>query len=169
MFVPAIVTFFARLSARGFSRRSRRRRNGRHHRASAGHRFRHRLGRNAAAGTLDRDHRESGRFMSGRLAFSNRRTNRRIRPGAVFDRRRLRLRRPCPRDHDGGRDARAPRRAAHGATLEVHPLPGRRRIHQRHRGHHLLRTTKRIPRSRSENAGARAATTSRARYQPSFS
>ena len=117
-----------------------RRGRGRGHRGhAAGHGVRHRLGRDSRAGPVHRHRRRPRHLVVRRHTRADLRAHRRLHRRARRHHRAVRHRGPAGRHRDGGFHP-----AGHGTRAarqrdQVHPEPGHRRLHGRHRRDHLDR------------------------------
>ena len=139
MFIPEIVS-----TLRGYTRRQlfadlQRRRHRRHRRPPAGHRVRASPAASRPSAGCHRHRRRLPDLGARRLARADRRAHRRVRRHRLRHRPEVRLRRAHGR-HAHGRRASSSRWALArlGAAIKFIPLSRGDRLHERHRGHHLL-------------------------------
>ena len=132
-----VQTQTVRLSEKLFETHVRFRPDGRHHRrhrrAAAGYRVRHRLGRIAREGHRHGHPRRTGRLAAGRKPRTDRRAYGRIHRHHIRHHPAIRRGGPDRRHADGRRAARTDGRLPARSRHQVHPLPRRRRLHERHR------------------------------------
>ena len=138
IYVPSETFQFAeRLLERDFYRRPNGRHHRRHRRAAAGYRIRHRVGRLSRKRDYHGHHRRVRHLAAGRQQSTDRRPHRSLYRDRLRYHRPLRRNRTDRSDDHGRRDPGHARRLQAGHGHQIHPLPDRRRIHQRHRGYDL--------------------------------
>ena len=135
-------------------------------RAAAGDGVCDRLRPHAPGRHLLRDRHRLHHLGARRLARPDRRSDRRLRRRRLRHRRRARRRGPVHVHDDGRRHARHPGRDGDGHGGSLHPAPGRRRVHQRHRGPHREHADSRFSRAPDDREPRRVPRPPRGHWPP---